>query len=258
MLEQVEPDRRHPGGVADALGLDQIIEAFAIQFRPGQDQLRPDQRRVVGLAPGVDVEHGHDRHHGFAGERAGHGRRARHQRVQHGRPVRVQRALGVARGPGGVAQRRGCVFVEFGPLHLAVEGADEVLVNHGVQRGVWQVFRRTQNDNLFQLGAVVDDLLDQGQEHRIDHDDPVFGMVDDVDQLLGEQARVDGVADRTNPRNTVVNLQMAMVVPRQRCHAVGHADSGIAQRLRQLFGPLVDIAVGMAHHAFARDHGHHF
>ena len=108
------------------------------------------------------------------------------------------------------------------------------------------------------LLAGVDDLFDQRQEHRIAHQNAVFSVIDDVDELLGEKARVDGVNNGAHTRDAIVGLKMPMVVPGQRRNAVGHSDPGRLQRLGQLFGTLVDLFVGVADHAFAGHNGYNF
>ena len=67
-------------------------------------------------------------------------------------------------------------------------------------------------------------LLHQRQEHRIDEQPGVLGVVDDEGDLLREQARIDGVADRADAGDAVVELEMAVVVPGERRDAIADAD----------------------------------
>jgi hypothetical protein len=60
MVEQPEPDGRHPGADGDLFCLEQLVEAGAVVAHAREDQLGADQRRDIGKAPGADVEHGHD------------------------------------------------------------------------------------------------------------------------------------------------------------------------------------------------------
>ena len=61
MLQQAEPDGRHAAGHRHALLVEQPRQAGAVQVPARQHQRRAGQRRGVGNAPGIDVEHRHDR-----------------------------------------------------------------------------------------------------------------------------------------------------------------------------------------------------
>ena len=59
-------------------------------------------------------------------------------------------------------------------------------------------------------------------------------MVDDVDDLLGEQPGVDRMADRSHTGDTEVKLHVAVAVPCQRGDAVAPLDPELGQRVGQL------------------------
>ena len=63
---------------------------------------------------------------------------------------------------------------------------------------------------------------------------PVFGVVDDVGDLLGEQARVERVVDRADAHDAVPGLQVAPGVPGQRRDAVAELDAVPVEALRHL------------------------
>ncbi len=95
-LEHPEPERRHAGRPRDALRRERLEQALRVEVRPGEDDSRAGDRGEVRVAPGVRVEHRHDR--------ADRVRLARcrspsglpdgdAERVQHGRAVRVDDAL---------------------------------------------------------------------------------------------------------------------------------------------------------------------
>ena len=58
------------------------------------------------------------------------------------------------------------------------------------------------------------------QQRAIDKDDFVLGVVDDIGQLIGSQTDVQRMADRTSPGNTIIHLQMLIVVPGKGANAV--------------------------------------
>ena len=58
-------------------------------------------------------------------------------------------------------------------------------------------------------------------------------MVDDVNQLFGEQTRVDRVTDKSRTRHTKIDLQMAAVVPRNRATTRLRLKPQLGQRIAQ-------------------------
>ena len=70
---------------------------------------------------------------------------------------------------------------------------------------------------------VVGHCLEAGRdrfEHRhqrsVDQHHPVLCVIDDVGQLIGEQAQVHGVQDRAHRRRGQVRLEMLLAVPAKR------------------------------------------
>ena len=59
---------------------------------------------------------------------------------------------------------------------------------------------------------MLGNALDDRHEHRVDEDILVLGMTDDVGDLLGEQARVDGMGHVAGAADAVVGLEVAVVV----------------------------------------------
>ena len=66
VLQHAHPDRRHAAGDRDALALKEIDDAGGVEVRARHHHLRADHRRGERHAPGVGVEHRHDRHHRVA------------------------------------------------------------------------------------------------------------------------------------------------------------------------------------------------
>jgi hypothetical protein len=100
---------------------------------------------------------------------------------------------------------------------------------------------------------------DQRQEGEVEEQHLVFGVVGDVGDLVGVQARVDGVQHRARARHRVVQLHVAVAVPGQRGHAVAHLDAQTRQRVGHaartrgqfLVGGAVDVAFDPARHDLA-------
>ena len=79
------------------------------------------------------------------------------------------------------------------------------------------------------------------------HDEHLrLAIVDDVGDLLGVQAQVEGVGDRAGERDAEVRLEVLAVVPHQGRDAVAAADPGGDQRAGELARAADDGAVGRA------------
>src|ERR1017187_10128166 len=76
-------------------------------------------------------------------------------------------------------------------------------------------------------------------------------MVDDVDQLLGEQPYVDAMQDRAHRRHGKVGLQVFLVVPGEGADAVSRADAQLSQRGGQTAPAFPYLLVAGAPHMVA-------
>jgi hypothetical protein len=94
---------------------------------------------------------------------------------------------------------------------------------------------------------LVPVLEQDRQEGQVGEEDLILGVVDDVAELLGEQPRVQGVADRPDPHDPVPGLDMPRGVPGQRRHPVAALHAESLQGIGQPLGAGVDPAIGRAH-----------
>ena len=102
------------------------------------------------------------------------------------------------------------------------------------------------HDEALDGGYPLAQLLEQRHEGQIEEDEAVGRVIDDVGDLVVEQARVDGVAHRADARDAVVELEVPVAVPRQRRDPVAATD---ADRLECIGEPLdarVGVGVGIA------------
>ena len=140
--------------------------------------------------------------------------------------VRIQHALRIARGARGVAHRGRGIFVEILPLELAVGLRDPVLIGDRVlQRGLRHVRLVGQHDVALDARQLVGDLLQHRHEGDVGHHHAVFGVVDDPGDLLREQPRIDGMADRADAHDAVPAFEMAPGVPGDGGDAVAELDA---------------------------------
>ncbi|MNT31096.1 hypothetical protein D3C72_1669190 [compost metagenome] len=86
----------------------------------------------------------------------------------------------------------------------------------------------------------------QRQEGGVEEHVAVFGVIDDIGDLFREQPGIDGVADGAHAGDAVVDLQVAIAVPRQRADSFTLLHAQRAERLGHLAGPQLAVAVGVA------------
>src|SRR5690349_9473380 len=103
--------------------------------------------------------------------------------------------------------------------------------------------RRTHNDDsLYGLKALPHTRY-QSNEAGVHEQQTVTGVVDDIDDLIREQARIDGVADETRTRDSVINLQMPMVIPTERSNAVSALQTPGGKCIGELATAFVDLGI---------------
>ena len=104
---------------------------------------------------------------------------------------------------------------------------------------------------------VRGDRGDQGGEAGVHAQHHAAGVVQDVGDVVGGQAGVHGVDDRAHAGYGVVQLEVAVAVPRQGRHPVGGADAEGLQGADELPGALLDAGVGGAVGGALGGAGHH-
>ena len=121
---------------------------------------------------------------------------------------------------------------------------DPFLVRHRVAQAGLRHVRGVGEDHVALDGRqLVLQLLHQRHEGQVEEHQPVFGVIDDVGDLLGEQARIDGVIDRADAGDAVPGFQMPPGVPGERRDAVAELDAVLLQPLRDLQRALADLAI---------------
>ena len=162
----------------------------------------------------------------------------------------VQHALRPAGGAGRVAQRAGGVFVEFRPGIVLAGRRDQVVVAQQPHAGR-QLQRRHpvgaghHHDRLHGSGDRRGDGADHGVEAGLGEQHLVAGMIDDIADVVGVQARIDRVADRPHARRGIIDLQMSVAVHRQRADPVAGLDAQGLQRPHQPAGPALRVGPGV-------------
>ena len=242
--KQAEPDRGHALRHRDLFRLEEFVDALSVQLRAGQHELGAVHRGEIRRTPGIHMEHRHHRQDHVLRRGTAYIGQRRAERVQHGRAVGVEHALRIAGGARGVAQAGRSEFIEHRPGVVAGFGRQKFLIaKHAGNPGGGHVRSVGHRDPTLHRSAARRDLLDKREKREIKENQAVFGVVDDVDDLVFEQARVDGVDHRLHARNTVIELVVAIPVPGERADALARLDAEAPERLRQLFR--ADLRLGI-------------
>ncbi len=108
--------------------LQQFINTRAVELGARHHELAPHHRRNERNRPRIGVEHRHDRQHRHRdAPQPKHVRLVGRQRVQHVGAVRIEHALGIARGAGRVAKPRRPCSRRSRPTRRFAAGQDEIL-----------------------------------------------------------------------------------------------------------------------------------
>ena len=254
VMQQPQPDGRDGGGHRHLFCLQKVADRGAVELRPRHHHPRPADKAREREAPGIRVEHRHDRQNRVVGlQHQGFGA-GRHQRMQGVRAMRIEHALRVAGGAGGVAEPGGGALVELLPAEVAVDLADPLLIWNGVlELGCRHVGGVCQDDVALDGRQMVGDRFEQRHEGEIDHHEPVFRVIDDPGDLLREKTRVDGMIDCPDARDAVPGLEVAEAVPGKRRDPVAEPDPVAFEALGHFESPAADLAIVRPMHR-ALDH----
>jgi hypothetical protein len=142
--------------------------------------------------------------------------------MQHGGAMAVERPLRVAGGAGGVAQGRAGPLVELRPVELIAVLSDQLVIDAGHRQ---RCRRLAQQYEAAVFGKLRRQALDQRNEARVEKEQAIGGMVDDVDDLVIKQPRVDRVTNGTNARDAVIQLKMAEGIPSEGAYPIAGLDA---------------------------------
>ena len=233
-LEDPEPDRRHPGRPGHPLGDERVEQALRVEERARVDELGTEHRREVRVAPGVRVEHRHDREDHVALRDAEAHRVAGcdAERVQHRRAVRIEHALRQPGRPARVAHRRGLVLVQLRVLpRIGVDSRQQLLVAVLDDQDVFDV-------------RALSELVEQRDEAAVDDDRAIVRMRRDVREVVRVQPQVERVQHEATARDAQVGLVVDEVIPAERPDAVAALEPELLQADRQGASAAARLAVG--------------
>jgi len=81
------------------------------------------------------------------------------------------------------------------------------------------------HDDVLDRGELIEHIRQQRDERLVDKDHLVLGMVDHVDQLLGEQANIERVQHGSHAGHGEVGLHVSLVVPHECADAITRPDA---------------------------------
>ena len=245
-----EPHGGHAARDGDPLALEQLVQHGRLVVPAGEHELGAGHGCGVGKVPAVGVEQGRERHQRLhrpvpAAAIDPLGEEHRHE---HAGPMGVHDALRVAGGARGVADRRRVALVELRPpvvvgfsgeqLLVAEERLERRAARHGGALG-------HQDEPLHRLEPRRE-LLGEGQGRRVDEQPGILGVVDDVDDLVGEQPRIHRMQHGARAGHAVEQLEVAMGVPAERADPVTRPHPEPAERVRQALGSPVRLGIRVA------------
>ena len=161
--------------------------------------------------------------------------------------MRIERALGIARGAGGVAQPCGGVLIELGEIKLIMRVSKQGLVNIDLGLGLRLGRFARHGDPAFDRLAMLGHRIDQRREGHVKEDVLGLGVINDPGELFGAETRIGGVYDCANAGHGVIELHMPVGVP-------GDGGDPVArfylqrscQDIGELLGPLIAIGIAIA------------
>ena len=207
------------------------------QIAAGIDLTDSQQRGHIREAPGVDVEHGGDRHidvitmHPSLGKRATD-MRCKTQRVQHQLAMAEANSLGLPGRPGGIEHSRLGVFVEIREVEIRGGRCKQRLV-FGSKRHRRIKQRRSlivDQDVMTDSFQAWRDLRDQREKLAVEQQHVGLGMNQGKGDLFGAQAHIHRLQDRPHHRDGEKAFQIAMAIPVHHRHGLPgfHAQAGQA------------------------------
>ena len=102
------------------------------------------------------------------------------------------------------------------------------------------------NADAFNIRNFRFNRLQNGHKGQIRENHFIFSVIDNIDQLLGKQARVQRVIHAANAGNAIPSLNMAVGVPRQSGDDILLAHAEALQRLAQLAGAQMQLRISFA------------
>ena len=112
------------------------------------------------------------------------------------------------------------------------------------------------HDEVTHPGQRRGQRLEQRHERLVDEDHLILGVVDDVGELIGEQPDVERVQHRPHTGNRHVELEVALVVPRERPDPIPVLDPQSPEHAGKSIDALGHLAEARAHRSLLGERRH--
>ncbi len=148
-----------------------------------------------------------------------------------GRAVRVHHALRPARGAGGVAHGHRVVLIVRHVVEFFRRAGEEILVARELLRH--RLAAEGEHDHLLEVRLAAD-LLEERQQDVVDDEEAVLGVIRDPGDVVWREPQVERVHHAARRRDAEIALQVGVMVPAQRRHALALLQPRGEQRRGQL------------------------
>ena len=186
------------------------------------------------------MKHRHQHRHPIGSMQGQHIGEVRRHGAKHAGAVGIEHAFGAACGPGGVAKRRGRIFIQRRPRIARLRNVHQRLVAMQRNPGRHSSLGHGRSIAKHHYGAqdvqIRGDGSDDRQKGGIAENHAVFGMACDIGNIALAETGIDGVAHRARARNGVIQFQMPGAIHRQRADAVPGVHTQSFQDRHQLSG----------------------
>ena len=196
------------------------------------------------------MEHRHDREHRIRlrdRERVG---KPGAKRMQHGRTMREQHTLRIARRRRRVAENRGLLLIDRRPVERLGTSGNQFFVRLRARKHVALAHHDERNLHI-RVGRHR--VCNGRRERRIDEHELIVGVREHPAHLLRKQTNVDRVQHRADHRNGIVQFEMPVRVPTEARDAVTRLDAQFDECVCELRDAFAEIRVRVTERRAAHD-----
>jgi len=157
----------------------------------------------------------------------------------------IDNSLGRPGGSGGIAHRRRGIFIKvFRKIIRWGSFSKKFFIAQGMGQGhLGQLILIGQDHKFLNGSELIRHRGQQGNQIFIDKDYFIFGVVDHVNQLIGEEPQIDGMQYRPAAGYSKIELKMAVIVPGKRTNPIAGLDIQQLEDICQPADPFIELSV---------------
>src|SRR5713101_5335705 len=157
--------------------------------------------------------------------------------------MRINNAFGIAGGAGGEAHRGAVVFVDRRITKIVARFGKQLFV---IQEAFWDGGGTVGADDHTFGSNILAIFLVEGQEHVVNKQESVAGMLGDGGYFMWVKPQVQGMQNATGAGNAKESFQVAGVIPHHGSHAVTRLQAEFRQSRGEPAGAAVEFAITRA------------